>query len=433
MAPALRGAARARRGSRSSCRPSCWPFGLNVAVKHGRRAAGRRRTPHLISAPPARRSPRMPRPPRRRGRDRRAGAGARAGRVAAAAMAASRVYLGVHHGSDIAAGSRSARSPAAPTPCGALMASLEVGIVGLPNVGKTTLFNALTESGAAVTSFAAVKTSANVGVASVPDERIALLAAVGADRCPHRRVRRRLRSERGAGASDGLGGEYLGHLRTTDALTHVVRCFADDAVAHVDGRVDPVADAETVDLELLLADQALVERRRERVSKAARVGEKSARDDLATLERLMAHLDEGAPGQRVRRRAAGRARPADAQADDLRRERRRGRRRRASRRAYRLRQRARRRGRRGRRSLRGRARRARRRRRARGVPARPRPRRAGHAAARACLLSRARADLVLHRRADGGARLDRAGGLDARSRPPARSTRTSHAGSSAPR
>ena len=297
------------------------------------------------------------------------------------------------------------------------MASLEVGIVGLPNVGKTTLFNALTESGAAVTSFAAVKTSANVGVASVPDERIALLAAAVSAR---EQVPATVGFAdvsglvRGAGASDGLGGEYLGHLRTTDALTHVVRCFEDEAVAHVDGRVDPVADAETVDLELLLADQALVERRRERVSKAARVGEKSARDDLATLERLMAHLDEGAPGQRVRGRAAGRARPADAQADDLRRERRRGRRRRASRRTHRLRERARRRGRRGRRSLRGRARRARGRRRARGLPPRSRPRRAGHAAAGACVLSRARADLVLHRRADGGARLDRAGGIDGR-------------------
>ena len=102
------------------------------------------------------------------------------------------------------------------------MASLEVGIVGLPNVGKTTLFNALTESGAAVTSFAAVKTSANVGVASVPDERIALLAAAVSAR---EQVPATVGFAdvsglvRGAGASDGLGGEYLGHLRTTDALT----------------------------------------------------------------------------------------------------------------------------------------------------------------------------------------------------------------------
>ncbi|MDX6568813.1 MAG: ribosome-binding ATPase [Gaiellales bacterium] len=178
------------------------------------------------------------------------------------------------------------------------MASLEVGIVGLPNVGKTTLFNALTESGAAVTSFAAVQTSANVGVAAVPDERIALLAgAVKAKQQVPASVGFADVSglQRGAGASDGLGGEYLGHLRATDALAHVVRCFTDDSVAHVDGRVDPVADAETVDLELLLADQALVERRRERVSRAARVGEKTARDELASLEKLVAHLDEGEP------------------------------------------------------------------------------------------------------------------------------------------
>ena len=206
-------------------------------------------------------------------------------------MAASRVYLGVHHGSDIAAGlALGALTGGVLRAAGALMASLEVGIVGLPNVGKTTLFNALTESGAAVTSFAAVKTSANVGVAAVPDERIALLAgAVSAREQVPATVGFADVSGlvRGAGASDGLGGEYLGHLRTTDALTHVVRCFADDAVAHVDGRVDPVADAETVDLELLLADQALVERRRERVSKA-----------------------------RPRRREVGARRPRDARAAD---------------------------------------------------------------------------------------------------------------------
>jgi GTP-binding protein YchF len=178
------------------------------------------------------------------------------------------------------------------------VASLEVGVVGLPNSGKTTLFNALTRGHAEVTGYAAVHATANVGVAAVPDERIAALAAAVDSR---EQVPATVGFSdvaglvRGAGSRDGLGGEYLGHLRATDALAHVVRCFEDEAVFHPDGRVDPVADAEGVDLELLLSDQALVERRRERVGKAARVGEQAARAELASLERLAAHLDGGEP------------------------------------------------------------------------------------------------------------------------------------------
>ena len=103
---------------------------------------------------------------------------------------------------------------------------------------------------------------------------------------------------RGSGTRDGgLGGEYLGHLRATHALAHVVRCFDDEAVSHPDGRIDPVADAEAVDFELLLSDQVLVTRRRERTERAARVGEKSAQDELVVLDRLAAHLDEGLPAR----------------------------------------------------------------------------------------------------------------------------------------
>ena len=181
------------------------------------------------------------------------------------------------------------------------MASLEVGIVGLPNSGKTSLFNALTESHAEVTSYAAVQASANVGIAAVPDERIAALAqAVSARAEVPATVQFSDVSGlvRGSGARDGgLGGEYLGHLRATDALAHVVRVFDDEAVSHPDGRIDPVADAEAVDFELLLSDQELVTRRRERTERAARVGEKSARDELVVLERLAAHLDEGLPAR----------------------------------------------------------------------------------------------------------------------------------------
>src|SRR4051794_2186913 len=180
------------------------------------------------------------------------------------------------------------------------MANLEVGIVGLPNAGKTSVFNALTGAGAEITSYAATRTSANVGVAAVPDARIDALAdAVGSrERVPATVGFSDVAGlVRGAGSQDGLGGEYLGHLRATDALAHVVRCFEDESVAHPDGRVDPVADAETVDLELLLADQNIVERRRERVARAARVGEKGAKDELALLERLSRHLDDGQPAR----------------------------------------------------------------------------------------------------------------------------------------
>jgi GTP-binding protein YchF len=180
------------------------------------------------------------------------------------------------------------------------MANLEVGIVGLPNAGKTSVFNALTGAGAEITAYAATRTSANVGVAAVPDARIdALAEAVGSrERVPATVGFSDVAGlVRGAGAQDGLGGEFLGHLRATDAVAHVVRCFEDESVFHPDGRVDPVADAETVDLELLLADQGIVERRRERVARAARVGEKGSKEELALLERLSAHLDGGQPAR----------------------------------------------------------------------------------------------------------------------------------------
>ena len=131
------------------------------------------------------------------------------------------------------------------------MASLEVGIVGLPNSGKTSLFNALTGSRAEITSYAAVQASANVGIAAVPDDRIEALAQAVAAKA---RVPATVQFSdvaglvRGSGNRDGgLGGEYLGHLRATHALAHVVRVFDDEAVSHPDGRIDPVLDAEAVD------------------------------------------------------------------------------------------------------------------------------------------------------------------------------------------
>jgi hypothetical protein len=180
------------------------------------------------------------------------------------------------------------------------VASLEIGIVGLPNVGKTSVFNALTHAGAEVTAYAATTSSANVGVAPVPDARLDALAEVASSRetiYASVQLVDVAGLVRGAGKSGSLGGEFLGHLRATDAILHVVRTFPDADVFHVDGRVDPVADAEAVDLELVLADHAVVERRIERQAKAGRTGDKVALAEVALLERLLAHLDAGAPAR----------------------------------------------------------------------------------------------------------------------------------------
>jgi GTP-binding protein YchF len=139
-----------------------------------------------------------------------------------------------------------------------------------------------------------------VGIGVVPDERIDRLADALSSR---ERIPATVGFSdvaglvRGAGSGEGLGGEFLGYLRATDALAHVVRTFPDEDVFHVEGRIDPVADAETVDLELLLADQALVERRRERLERAARVGEKGAREELGLLDALAGHLNDGEPAR----------------------------------------------------------------------------------------------------------------------------------------
>ena len=193
------------------------------------------------------------------------------------------------------------------------MASLEVGIVGLPNVGKTSVFNALTGAGAEITGYAATKTSANVGVAAVPDARA---GRAGRRRRELARAASRRRSASrtspgcGAapGSSDGLGGEFLGHLRATDALAHVVRCFEDESVFHVEGRVDPVGRRRDG------RPRAAARRRRARraapasaSSKAARVGEKDARDELAAARAARRPPRRRRAGAHVRRASC----PAD--------------------------------------------------------------------------------------------------------------------------
>lgn len=180
------------------------------------------------------------------------------------------------------------------------MASLEIGIIGLPNCGKTTIFNALTGQGAPVTTFAATAADTNTGIAPVPDPRLDALAAVeSSEKIVPATVQLVDVSglQRGAGRDGGLGGEFLQALRIADALIHVVRTFEDETVFHVDGRVDPVADAEGVDLELLMADGTLVARRLERLERAVKVGQKEAKVEADLLTRLAAHLDVGQPAR----------------------------------------------------------------------------------------------------------------------------------------
>lgn len=180
---------------------------------------------------------------------------------------------------------------------------LRTGMVGLPNVGKTTLFNAITEqSSALIANYAFSTSKPNIGVVAVPDERLAPLAKI-------------VKTEvlvpasiefvdiaglvRGSSKGEGLGNQFLAAIRETDTMIHVVRCFEDDSVVHVDGSIDPRRDIETIQIELALADLATVERRRERMQKTAKSGEKNARAELEVLDKLQPALEEFQPARSV--------------------------------------------------------------------------------------------------------------------------------------
>ncbi len=172
---------------------------------------------------------------------------------------------------------------------------MKLGIVGLPNVGKSTLFNALTKAGAEMANYPFCTIDPNVGIVPVPDERIVKLGEFFHSKKVTPAVIEFVDIAglvKGASKGEGLGNQFLANIRETDAIVHVVRCFADDNVIHVDGNVNPVRDIETIDLELIFADLEVLERRMSKVGRTARM-DKSAGKEFAMLERLKAHLEDG--------------------------------------------------------------------------------------------------------------------------------------------
>lgn len=177
---------------------------------------------------------------------------------------------------------------------------MRVGIVGLPNVGKSTVFNSLTRAGAEAQNYPFTTIDPNLGVAVVPDGRLDALAEV-------MKSKRVVPATvdfvdiaglvRGASAGEGLGNQFLGNIRECEAVAHVVRCFEDENVVHVHGGVDPAGDIETIQTELLLADLATVERRLERTSKAAKSGDAKLRAEAGELVKLRDHLSDGDPAR----------------------------------------------------------------------------------------------------------------------------------------
>src|SRR5207245_1271636 len=177
---------------------------------------------------------------------------------------------------------------------------LSIGIVGLPNVGKSTLFNALSGASVLAANYPFATKDPNVGVVPVPDDRLEKLAALYK---PKKTTHAALQFVdiaglvRGASKGEGLGNQFLANIREVDAIAHVLRCFEDDDITHVEGRIDPVGDAETVETELMIADLESLERRIVPLEKRTKTGDKEAKEQYALMAKAIALLREGKPAR----------------------------------------------------------------------------------------------------------------------------------------